>query len=102
MTEIFVPVKALGVVSLVQKTLVDRSVRNWRVKLLNGAGQAIRTRLLLIKLVIESDGNGQTVVTVETLLFAWFASSESVATEAVFVMSPTAVGLTVNVTVAVL
>ena len=70
MTVIFVPVNALALVSFVQKTLVERSVLNWSVKLLNGAGQAIRTRPLLIKFVIERDGNGQTVVTVETLLFA--------------------------------
>lgn len=55
---------------------------------------------LLIRFVIERNGNGHTVVVVSAVLFAAFGSVKSLVTNAVLVMLPTAVGTTVNVTVA--
>src|SRR5206468_4853073 len=61
-TETFVPLRTFDPVSFVQSALDERSVRNCNVKPLKGAGHEICTRPLLIRLAMESSGNGQTVV----------------------------------------
>ena len=99
-TETFVPLTALEAGSLVQRTLLDKSVLNWSMKLLNGAGQEMLTRLLLARFVMERKGRGQTVVLAKAVSFVGFESTVSVAMKPVFVRLPIAVGAIVSVTVA--
>ena len=49
---------------------------------------------------MERNGNGHTVVTIEALSLAGLGSRESVTTKTWLVIGPTAVGVTVTVTVA--
>ena len=95
-TETFVPFTTFDPESLVQ-TLVERLVLNWRVNPLKGAGQETCTRLLLIRFVMERNGEGQTVVIVTLRLLGRLESGRSLPTEVVFVMFPVAVGATVKV-----
>src|SRR5579862_4825925 len=62
-TDTLVPFTVLVPLSLVQM-FEERSVLNWRVKPIKGAGQETCTRPLLIRFVMERNGNGQTVVVV--------------------------------------
>lgn len=98
MTDTFEPLTTLLPGSLVQETSAERSVRNCRVKLLKGAGQEICTSPLLIRFVIDSTGNGQTVVMIKVLLLARLGSRESLPTKAKLVICPVAEGVTVSVT----
>ena len=101
-TVTFVPIIVFGEGSLVQSVLGLRSGLNWSWKPDNGAGQAMRTRWLLIRFVMERKGSGQTVVTCTKILLFKLVSIEPAPTEARLVMRPTVVGVTVRRIVAAL
>lgn len=97
-TETFVPLRTFKAESPVQGgLLVEIFVVNWRVKPLNGAGQEIFIRPLVVRFVIERNGKGQTVVMVVARLLALLGSERSLPTDTVFVMGPIALGVTTMV-----